>query len=132
MLSYFKKLLKSQFIKFGIVGGIFALIDLSLLTFFVLYLKLPWAYVAPALFIVLTLIHYVVVTKFVFVSNPNKRKKEVALSLFVALFGLASNQIILHIGMRQLHIGVFWSKIISIMINFFINFFSRKNIIFKY
>jgi putative flippase GtrA len=131
MLRYFKELFKLRFIRFSIVGGIFALIDLSLLTFFVAYQKLSWVYVAPALFIVLTLIHYFVVIRFVFVSNPNKRKKEIALSLLIGFLGLASNQLILYIAITKMFIEIFLAKIFSIAINFFLNYFFRKHIVFK-
>ena len=131
MLKNIVNFTRFKIVRFGLVGAVFAALDLFSLIYFADFLKWDWACVAPLTFTVLTVIHYFVVIRYVFVSNPTRRTHEIAMSLFISACGLFVNQLVLYFGIVHFLIGVFYSKLASIIVNFFMNYYFRKQVVFK-
>ena len=68
---------KKQFLCYFLVGGLCAIIDLSIFSIFTLLLHFPWLIISVFSFCVATLINFLLSTKFVFINRKANKKKEI-------------------------------------------------------
>jgi putative flippase GtrA len=118
-------------IRYSVVGGFAALIDIG---FFFAFAKLAgWNYlmVATVGFTIATAINYVLSIRWVFESGVRFTKsQEMLLVYMVSAMGLAINLLVLFAMVDWLHIGLMIAKLIATASVFFWNFFVRRNFIF--
>lgn len=120
-----------KIIKYALVGGCAAVVDVGL---FILFAKL-WGFnyllVGFCTFLIGTLVNYLLSIRFVFISGAqHKKRKEVLLVYTVSAMGLVLNLLILYICHEWFVIDVAVSKIIATGLVFFWNYLSRKKFIF--
>ena len=122
---------KYKIIRYFFVGGIAAVIDITLFAIFAKFLGYNYLVVAFFSFIVATLVNYIISIKIVFVSGTRHAKhKEVFLVYFVSGVGLLLNLLILYVLISLLGVEKVSSKIIATGLVFFWNYFARKHFIF--
>jgi putative flippase GtrA len=120
-----------KIIKYFFVGGIAAIVDISLFIIFAKFLSYNYLIVGALTFIIATLVNYTLSIKFVFQSGTkHKKKKEVLLVYLVSAFGLTFNLIILYICHDIINMEITISKLIATALVFFWNYFIRKYFIF--
>ncbi|CAM8435109.1 GtrA family protein [Candidatus Methylopumilus universalis] len=119
-------------VRYFFVGGISAIIDISLFAIFASYFKFPWAIVSLISFIIATLTNYFLSIKFVFKSGLRFKKNHEILGIFV-LSGLALilNQMILYLLIEKMSINLVISKCITMGMLFLWNYYGRKIFIFS-
>ena len=117
--------------RYFVVGGVCALVDLTLFLAFAQGLGLPYLRVAAGSFVVATLLNYFLSVRFVFVSGVRFGKRwEVALVFAVSAMGLALNQLILALCVEELGLSLLVSKVIATGGVFFWNYFGRRVLVF--
>jgi len=120
------------FIKYFLVGGFAAFIDISLFITFLHVLLIKWFWAALISFIVATAVNYLLSVQYVFESGVRfEKRNEVTLVFLVSGVGLVLNQLILFFGISILDIHPLLAKLFSTAIVFFWNFTVRSKIIFK-
>ena len=121
-----------KIVRYFFVGGISAIIDISLFAIFAGYFKFPWAIVSLISFIIATLANYFLSIKFVFKSGLRFKKNHEILGIFV-LSGLALilNQMILYLLIEKISINLVISKCITMGMLFLWNYYGRKIFIFS-
>jgi putative flippase GtrA len=120
-----------QVFRYFLVGGASAVIDISLFTFLTYALKYHWLQSSVISFICATLINYFLSIRFVFTSGNRHSKNLELVSVFVvSLLALCANQIILYICIELLYFNLIFSKFLSILLVFFLNYFGRKYFVF--
>lgn len=121
-----------KIVKYFFVGGISAIIDVGLFSFFTGYLSWPWLPVSVVTFILATLVNYYLSIFFVFQSGIRYRKKQEIFRVFViSSLALVINQIILFISIEIFELNPIKSKILATGSVFFWNFFGRSRFIFN-
>ena len=114
------------------VGGVAACVDIGLFMLFAQYLGLPYLRVAPATFVVATLVNYWLSIRFVFVSGARFRRRwEVALVFAVSAVGLVLNQAILALAVERLGAALLAAKLLATGTVFFWNYFARRLFVFR-
>lgn len=120
-----------RIVKYFFVGGIAAIIDIGLFSFFAAYLGLPWLPVSIATFILATLINYFLSILFVFQSGVRYKKNQEIFGVFIiSSLALAVNQIILYLSIEIFGLNLIISKILATGSVFFWNYFGRSRLIF--
>lgn len=122
---------KLKIVRYLFVGGIAAMVDITLFAIFAKYLGFNYLLVAFFSFIIATLVNYIISIKIVFVSGTRHAKhKEVFLVYFVSGVGLLLNLLILYILISLLGVEKVSSKIVATVLVFFWNYYARKCFIF--
>lgn len=121
-----------KIVKYFFVGGISAIIDVGLFSFFTGYFNWPWLPVSVITFILATLVNYYLSIFFVFQSGIRYRKKQEIFRVFViSSLALVINQIILFISIEIFELNPIKSKILATGSVFFWNYFGRSRLIFN-
>ena len=117
--------------RYLVVGGIAAVIDIGLFSFFSKGLNLPWFPVAIGTFSLATIVNYYLSISHVFKSGIRFNKQyEIALVFIISGLALICNQIILYLLIEKFLIDMTISKILATGMVFFVNYFGRKHIVF--
>lgn len=120
-----------QILKYAVVGGTAAVVDVSLFVVFAQILEFPYLLVGFITFLLATLVNYLLSIKFVFQSGvKHSKKKEVILIYLVSAIGISLNLLILFLSHEFLHFQLFISKIIATGGVFLWNYYIRKQYIF--
>jgi len=120
-----------KIVKYFFVGGVAAVVDISLFTVFAKFLAYNYLLVGAITFLIATLVNYILSIKFVFKSGKkHKKQKEILLVYLVSAFGLAFNLVILYICYDIINMELIVSKLIATALVFFWNYFIRKYFIF--
>lgn len=119
-------------VKYLIIGGISAIIDLMLFLFLVESLNLNWFYSGVLAFSFATSINYFLSIRFAFKSGVRFKNKsrEFIVIFLVSIVGLIINQVTLYVCIELISIMLPLSKIIASASAFCWNFFLRKNYVF--
>jgi putative flippase GtrA len=118
-------------LKYFVVGGAAATVDIGLFSFFAGYLSWPWAPVSICTFILATFINYFLSIRYVFQSGVRYQKNLEILAVYiVSFFGLLVNQLVLYISINYIQLNLILAKITATIIVFFWNYLSRKKFIF--
>lgn len=118
-------------LRYAIVGGIAALIDISFFAFFAKWLGYSYLWVAAEGFILATLINYQLSRRFVFAATTRfTRTTELGLVYLVSLIGLSVHQLVLFWMVDHAAIGLMTSKLTATGIVFFWNYLARKYFVF--
>ena len=121
-----------KIVRYFFVGGISAIIDISLFTIFASYLEFPWAVVSIITFIIATLANYFLSIRFVFKSGSKYQKHHEIIGVFmVSSFALLLNQMILFLFIEKMNIHLLISKCLTTSLLFLLNYFGRKRFIFS-
>ena len=117
--------------RYLVVGGVAAIVDISLFMLFAKGLGLPYLRVSAATFVLATIVNYWLSIRLVFVSGARFRRRwEVALVFAVSTIGLVLNQLILALSVERLGTGLFAAKILATGCVFFWNYFARRVFVF--
>lgn len=118
-------------IKYFFVGGISALIDISLFAFFAKHLGFNYLIVGCSTFILATLFNYFLSIIFVFESGIKYKKNiEILLVFFVSFIGVIINLFSLYIFVEFIEFDILLGKVLATSNTFFWNYFTRKKFIF--
>jgi putative flippase GtrA len=121
-----------KFIKYFIVGGIAALINIIIFFIFAKVLRFNYFAIGALAFIVATFINYILSIKYVFKSGIRfDKQKELFWIYIVSIIGLIENEVILYLFINLLHTEIMISQIIAIGIVFIWNYIARNNFVFK-
>lgn len=121
-----------QFFRYGLVATLALIIDLGVLVLLVEIIKLNYLIAASISFGLGLIANYLLSVYWVFHSSKfDDRKREFLLFSAIGLIGLVLNDV--SIWFFTARIGLFYvaSKLISVIIVFFWNFFMRKCLIFN-
>ncbi|MBQ2840999.1 MAG: GtrA family protein [Oscillospiraceae bacterium] len=115
-----------QLVKFGIVGVIAALIDLTVLTVLkeVMYIDVLTA--SAGAFAVSVIANYILSMLFVFKGGERNKLKEFLIFVAMSLGGLLLNQFIMWIGTEIMTAYYLWVKIFALVFVPIYNFITRK------
>jgi putative flippase GtrA len=120
-----------KIIRYFFVGGISAIIDISLFAIFASYLKFPWAMVSIITFIIATLANYFLSIRFVFKRGSKYKKHHEILGVFiVSALALLLNQIFLYLFIEKIHLHLIISKCLTTGMLFLWNYYGRKRFVF--
>jgi len=121
-----------RLIKYFIVGGTAAAVDIGLFSLFVNVLDFPWFPVSICTFLLATLVNYLLSIRFVFESGARHVKHVEIIGVFaISALALLVNQAVLYIAIEWLGWHLITSKIIATGTVFFWNYFGRSRLIFK-
>lgn len=122
-----KKLI-DQFIKFGLVGVIAAVIDFGLLTVLTEYFNIYYLMSAAISFIIATIFNYLASMRYVFESRYGKsqRRQEAIIFLILSIIGLILNQILMWFFVDITAFHYIIAKVLATIIVMVWNFVSRK------
>jgi putative flippase GtrA len=117
--------------KYFLVGGVAALVDIGLFTFFAGYLGFPWLPVSIATFILATTVNYILSIRFVFRSGIKHKKSVEIIGVFaISTLALLVNQLVLYIAIERMGLPLFVSKILATGTVFFWNYLGRSRLVF--
>jgi putative flippase GtrA len=120
-----------RLLKYSFVGGLAAIVDISLFSLFAGYLAWPWISVSICTFILATLVNYFLSIQFVFKSGARHKKHVEVIGVFlVSGLALLVNQLVLYVAIELLGWHLVVSKIIATGTVFFWNYFGRSKFIF--
>ena len=122
------KKLFSQFIKFGLVGGIAFLIDYGIMVFLTEVFKIPSLISAAISFTVSVIFNYIASVKWVFDvdKEKNSKTKELVVFILLSIVGLGINELIMWIMDKEFGIYYMISKIVATIVVMCYNFITRK------
>ena len=121
-----------KIIRYFFVGGLSAVIDISLFTIFAGYFKFPWFFVSVITFIIATLVNYFLSIRFVFESGSRYKKHHEILGVFiVSTLALLLNQLFLFLFIEKMHVHLVIAKCITTGMLFLWNYYGRRKIIFR-
>jgi putative flippase GtrA len=121
-----------KIVKYFFVGSLAGIVDLSLFTFFAVFLDFNYMIVSMCSFIVATSTNYLLSIIHVFESGARfSKKKEIFAVFFVSGIGLLVNQAILYSAVEMLLIGKFFAKLLANVPVFFWNYSARSFFIFE-
>ena len=119
-------------IKYFFVGGVAAVVDISLFGFFAKYIGFNYLIVGFFTFIIATGVNYFLSIRYVFASgSKHPKRREVSLVYLISAVGLGINLIALFICHEWLNIELMTSKVIATGFTFFWNYFLRKFVVFN-
>lgn len=125
LLMRCKKLL-FQLVKFGIVGIIAAITDITLLVFLKEFLFLDVLVSSALSFSVSVILNYLLSMKFVFESKAENRLNEFVVFVILSIGGLLINQVIIWIGVKLISVYYLIVKIFAMIFVSVYNFVTRK------
>ncbi len=118
-------------LRYFVVGGIAACVDIGLFAVFARGLGMPYLPVSVASFLAATLVNYLLSIRYVFVSGQRFRRRwESALVFAVSAVGLAVNSAILWLCVERAHAALLASKLVATGSVFLWNYFARRVLIF--
>ena len=120
-----------KIVHYFFVGGLSAVIDISLFTIFAGYFKFPWFFVSIITFIIATLVNYFLSIRFVFESGSRyKKHHEILGVLIVSTLALLLNQLFLFLFIEKMNMHLIIAKCLTTSMLFLWNYFGRKKFIF--
>jgi putative flippase GtrA len=118
-------------VRYFVVGGVAACVDIGLFTLFARQLGLPYQPVGAATFILATLVNYVLSIRYVFHSGRNfGRRWEIAMIYAVSAVGLLLNGAILWVGVEVVRLDLLLAKLGATGSVFFWNYLARRFLVF--
>lgn len=115
-----------------LVGGLCALVDITLFLTLRAYFELHYLLIATPSFFVATLFNYLLCTYLVFpMSARRSSQTKLLLTYLVSAVGLAIHHTCLFIGYEWLLLPLIISKLGGMGVAFFWNFLSRKYLVFS-
>ncbi len=121
-----------KFIRYFFVGGIAAVLNISIFYVFAVRLDLNYQAVSCASFVLATLLNYVLSIRHVFESGSRfTPRNELALVFVVSLIGLAVNQVVLYELISQFGMDKMLSQVIALFTVFVWNFAARNYFVFR-
>ncbi|HXS51017.1 MAG TPA: GtrA family protein [Usitatibacter sp.] len=119
------------FVRYFVVGGVAACVDIGLFTLFARQLGFPYQPVAAATFLLATLVNYVLSIRYVFHSGRNfGRRWEIVMVYVVSAVGLVLNGAILWVGVELARLDLLLAKLFATGTVFFWNYLSRRLFVF--
>lgn len=115
-----------QIFKFGIVGGIATLIDMSFLYVFKEICKFPIEIANTLSFSIAVIYNYIASTKWVFDVDKENSKRKFCLFIIFSIIGLIINDGIMYVLSRWTPIYYMISKIVATLFVMVFNFVTRK------
>ena len=121
-----------KLIRYFIVGGIAAVVDISLFAIFAYILGYNYLVVAACSFILATLVNYFLSIRFVFISGVRfPPQHEVLLVFIISSAGLLINQLILFILVEYMVMDKMAAKLIATASVFLWNYLCRSQFVFN-
>lgn len=121
------KKLVIQIFKFGIVGGVATIIDLSVYYFLFNIFKINPLIANIGAFLISVIYNYLASVKWVFDVNNDKSKKRMFFDFIVfSIIGLVLTELIIFIGIKHFNMNPMFIKIIATAIVMVFNFVTRK------
>lgn len=132
MISLIKYTLKIKLIRYALVGAVGASIDIFIFLLFTKVVYVNW-YVASTLsYLIATIFGYFLTITFVFISGVKFNKyQEFSIILLIASISYILHHFFLYVFIELLHIDQLLSKLITIVILFSFNFFTRSKLVFN-
>jgi len=122
----------ASLVRYGLVGGTAAVVDITLFAIFAKWLGFDYLVVATFSFLLATLVNYVLSIRFVFESGVRfDRYRETTLVYVVSGVGYLVNQAVLYTCVELFGIELMLSKVSATAVVFFWNFGMRSQLIFK-
>ena len=119
-------------IKYFLVGGTAAVIDIIIFFLFAKLLGYNYLWVGAAGFTVATLVNYLLSIRYVFESRVRfDRHHELLFVYLVSAIGLTINQVVLYVCVDLIYVEKMLSKLIATGSVFFWNYNARKHFVFK-
>ena len=119
-------------IKYFFVGGVAAIVDISLFGLFAKYIGFNYLIVGFFTFIIATGVNYFLSIRYVFASgSKHSKRREISLVYLISTVGLGINLLALFICHDWLNIELMTSKVIATGFTFFWNYFLRKFVVFN-
>lgn len=119
-------------IRYFLVGGVAAAVDIGIFALFARTLGFPWFTVAIVGFVLATLVNYALSVRHVFDSGVRFRPSlEIMLTFAVSAVGLLINQGVLWYFIEKVHTDLLIAKLVATGLVFFWNYFGRKHFIFN-
>jgi putative flippase GtrA len=126
------KFVSMKFVRYFVVGGIAAVVDIGGFLWLAGPLHMYWFAAACVSFTLATLVNYVLSVRFVFDSGVRFRKhQEISLVFLISLIGLACNQIVLGVMIMQIGTSRPIAKLVATGAVFFWNYGARKHFVFS-
>lgn len=126
------KLRSIQIVRYSFVGGVAALVDLTIFFLFAKLLDFNYLLIGAAGFIIATYVNYILSIKYVFESKIRfTRKAEVFWIYLISLVGLFLHLIFLYVFIDLLYMEKMLGKVMASFAVFLWNFLMRKHFIFK-
>lgn len=121
------KKLVIQIFKFGIVGGVATIIDLSVYYLLFNIIKINPLIANIGAFLISVIYNYLASVKWVFDVNNDKSKKRMFFDFIVfSIIGLVLTELIIFIGIKHFNMNPMFIKIIATAIVMVFNFVTRK------
>lgn len=131
ILENIHKLLKGEFFKFVLVGGVSAVIEFSLLILFVERFGIDYQVGNVAAFALTNIVTYILSKRFVFGAAAGASRLQAGLFFVCLMGGLLVNQAVLHGLVEFASFDYRIAKIIAIAVTVIWNFFTRKHLVFR-
>jgi putative flippase GtrA len=113
--------------KYGLASIVAMAADVGILYVLVEYFQFHYMYASTAAFCFGLVFHYFLVKMFVFTNSKMEPKKEFILYSIIGLIGLGLNNLIIYV-LVFLNLWYLYAKLISVVLVFFFNFFSRRKL----
>ena len=121
-----------RIIRYFVVGGIAATVDLAVFTLFARVLGYNYLVVAFFSFILATAVNYVLSIAFVFRSGARFGKNaEISMTFLVSGLGLVINQVTLWVLVEKLKVDMVVAKVCATAAVFFWNYGARAHVVFR-
>ena len=121
-----------QLFRYTIVGGFAFIVDFGSLYLLTEYAHVYYLISAAIAFILGLSINYALSVKWVFINHSLKSKSlEFAIFALIGLLGLAINELVIWFFKEIVQIHYLYSKLISTLVVYLFNFFSRKMTLFR-
>lgn len=119
-------------LKYILVGGTAAAVDISIFIVFGYYLGFNYLIVGGIGFIIATAVNYVLCIRFVFESKSRfNKKEEIGAIYLVSGTGLVFHEAILALSVEKFLLPLVAAKLVATGSAFFWNYLSRKYFVFK-
>jgi putative flippase GtrA len=127
-----KRILTAEILKFIVVGGVSALIEFSLLIFFVERTAMDYRVANVMAFGITNIFTFILSRRYVFNATTGSNKAyEATLFTLCLLGGLLVNQIILWVFVEFTFVDYKAAKVIAILVTVIWNYFTRKHLVFR-
>ncbi len=132
LFKYLLSFLRFKILRYLAVGAIGASVDLLIFSAATYLLNLPWLLSSVVSSLVSTLVGYYISIWFVFNSGVRyKQYQEISGVILISCIAFLMHQSLLYIFIEILQFNMIISKIITIGLIFFFNYFSRAKLIFS-
>ena len=123
--------LKSQIIKFLLVGGATFIVDYLIMVVLVEFLNVYYLISTAIGFLVGSTLNYLLSIKFIFISGKyKKRETEFIIFMIFTIMGLLLNHLIMYFSTSLILLDYKFGKIASLIIVTIFNFLTKKFIVF--